>query len=483
MAQEIELKFELKSEHVELLQKLPILAPAPAQAQPQLTVYYDSAKGNVRKNGFSLRVRSVNGCFVQTVKPLAPGAALFARDEWETAVESIEPDLDALTGTPLGDLVRARRLKKLVPVIRSEVCRTSWRLNQNGSAISVDLDEGAMVADGFSDSFTELELEILDGTQVDLLEAARAIADAVPLRIGVLSKAERGFALADGTLGKFSKSGPVAVKPEMSAADGLTVIVQSCLKHFRRNEPIVVAYRQPQALPQARVAMRRLRSAFSLFKPVAADEEYELLRQELRWFTNLLGEARNLDVYLQRDDLGEVPPELLRQREQAYDVIVDALDSPRFLKLMFELVAWVATGRWRSGRKAQKPLLPFAGKRLHRMWSRVAYVGALASMDDTSRHELRIEVKKLRYGVEFFRGLYPHAAPAHKQFADSVEELQETLGQLNDIVTAQALATQLETVDAPDAATVAEVVHQLVAESERCLARLREIGPYWAAVA
>lgn len=482
MGQEIELKFELESEHAALLDTHPILAHAPARSEPQLTVYYDSPKGSVRKNGFSLRVRSAGGGFVQTVKPIASGAALFARGEWEQRVGSIEPDLDALADTPLGDLVRARNLKKLVPVIRSQVERTSRRIHRNGSVIDVDLDHGTMVADGVAENFTELELELHSGNLADLVEAARAIAERVPVRLGVLSKAERGFALADGSLGKVTKAAPVAVQRDMSVADGLNVVVQSCLKHFRRNEPIVAARRQPEALHQARVAMRRLRSAFSLFKPVAADEEYEALRQELRWFTNLLGEARNLDVYLQRDDLGEPPPELLSRRDQAYDIIVEALDSQRFLKLMVGLVAWLAAGRWRSSKKAQKRLLPFAGRRLDRMWSRVAYVGDLGSMDDTARHELRIEVKKLRYGVEFFRALFPDAASAHKQFAGAVEELQEVLGQLNDIVTAQSLAPQPEAAEgAAEPVLQNDPVQPLVAQSEQCLRRLRKIGPYWSA--
>lgn len=482
MGREIELKFELSSEHVPLVRKLPVLARPPARAESQLTVYYDSRKGNVRKSGFSLRVRSGDGGFVQTVKPLDSGAALFARDEWEQKVGSIEPDVGALADTPLCDLVQSGGLKKLVPVIRSEVRRTSWRLNHKSSVIAVDLDEAAMVAGGASDGFTELELELLSGEVAHLVEAARTIVDHVPARLGVLSKAERGFALADGSLGKVTKAGPVAVQPEMSVAEGFTVVVQSCLKHFRRNEPIVVARRQPEALHQARVAMRRLRSAFTLFKPVAADEEYESLRQELRWFTSLLGEARNLDVYLQRHDPEKRPRGLLRRREDAYDIIVDALNSPRFLELMFDLVAWLATGRWRSGKKARKPLLPFAGKRLDKMWSSIEATGDLAAIDDTARHELRIEVKKLRYGLEFFRGLYPAASKRQKQFAEAVEELQETLGHLNDIVAAEALAPPLETVDgAAEPIVESQPAEQLVGESERCLSRLREIGPYWSA--
>lgn len=482
MGREIELKFELLSEDVPLLPKLPILAHPPARAESQLTVYYDTAKAALRRKGFSLRVRSTEGGFIQTVKPLDSGAGLFARDEWEQKVASIEPDLDALSDTPLHRLAETGRLKKLVPAVRSEMRRTTWLLNYKSSMVAVDLDEGTIAAGPVSDSVTELELELLRGDDNQLVEAARSIADHVPLRLGVLSKAERGFALADGSFGKFTKAGPVVVDAGMSIGDGFAAIVQSCLKHFRRNEPVVVQRRQVEALHQARVAMRRLRSAFSLFKPVAADEEYEAIRQELRWFTGLLGDARNLDVYLQREDLEKQPPELLRRREEAYDIIVAALSSSRFLKLMFDLMAWLATGSWRSGRKALRPLLPFAARRLDRMWRAIEAAGDLAAMDDTSRHELRIQIKKLRYGLEFFRNLYPAAAQRQKQFAAAVEQLQETLGQLNDIATAQLLAAPVEDGDdAPEPVAETESPQRLVAESERCLRRLKEIGPYWSA--
>ena len=390
---------------------------------------------------------------------------------------SIEPDVGALDHSPLRELARSRRLANLEPAIRSEVRRTHWLVEHNGSAIAVDLDEGAVRSGGASDDFTELELELVKGDESDLVAAARAIADQVPVRIGVLSKAGRGFALADGSLGKVSKAGPVAVRPDMSVAEGFTVIVQSCLGHFRRNEPIVVERRQVEALHQARVAMRRLRSAFSLFKPVIADTEYEVLRQELRWFTNLLGEARNLDVYLQRPDLPQPPPpELLARREQAYDVAIEALGSKRFLALMFDLVAWLATGRWLSAKKAKRPLLPFASRRLDRMWARIAPTGDLAEIDEDSRHELRIEVKKLRYGLEFFRALYPDEAKRQKQFGAAVEDLQELLGQLNDIVTAQLFAPQMA---APARVEQAKSEEQLIAEADACLRRLRKVGPYW----
>ena len=41
------------------------------------------------------------------------------------------------------------------------------------------------------------------------------------MRLGVMTKAERGYALAEGSAGKVAKAEPVALAPNMKVADGL----------------------------------------------------------------------------------------------------------------------------------------------------------------------------------------------------------------------------------------------------------------------
>jgi hypothetical protein len=43
---------------------------------------------------------------------------------------------------------------------------------------------------------------------------------------------------------------------------------------------------------------------FHPLRPVIADERYMELREEIRWFTNQLGDARNIDVLLKRFSSG-----------------------------------------------------------------------------------------------------------------------------------------------------------------------------------
>jgi inorganic triphosphatase YgiF len=326
--------------------------------------------------------------------------------------------------------------------------RTTWLAEGNGGAIEVILDEGEVSGGTAREAIYDLELELKGGAPASLIAFARDLADAVPARLGVLTKAQRGYRLADGTARRATKAERIALDAGMSTAAGFAAIAYACLRQFRLNEPLIVAAQEPVALHQARVAMRRLRSAFSLFRPViAGDEVFAALREEVRWFTNQLGDARNLDVLLKRvGGRSEPLREMLEaERERAYARVLDALGSARLRRMMLDLVAWIETGPWRSSARAQEPLDDFASAQLDKRWRKVKKGGrVLARIDPEARHQLRIEVKKLRYAIEFLAALQSgEAAARQKLFAAEVEEMQEQLGHLNDAETARGLLAEL----------------------------------------
>lgn len=440
MTREVELKLEVDPDDIPLLRQDPVLAGTQSHSDNQVTVYYDTAETSLKKHGFTLRVRSAGKRFVQTVKPIPDTVGLMSREEVECEVRSMEPDLRSLAQHPLHALLGDGTSKQLVPLIRSDVTRTSWQVDRRNGRMQLDLDDGTVSAGERSHSFAELELELIEGAPSSLIVAARRLSDHVPVRLGVLSKAERGYLLAKGALGKVSKAAPVHVGAGMSVGTAFELIVHACLKHYRLNEPLVIQRCKAPALHQTRVAMRRLRAALSLFRPAIEDVEFQHLRDELRWFTAQLGNARNLDVYLQGELGADERADAIKERAGAYDVVIDAMNSHKFRRLLIDLVGWVAIGAWRKGRPASRPIAPFANKRLDKLWRSIVGAGRdVMHMDEHARHRLRIQVKKLRYAIEFLRGLYPHSKDAEHRFAAAVEELQESLGKLNDMVTARGM--------------------------------------------
>ena len=474
MPREIEFKLEIDPEAAEHILQQPWLCQGRYEAKPQLSVYFDTPEGEVRRRGFTLRVRSVGDRFFQTVKTLAVGAGLFERGEWEYEIGGIELDRECLGRTPLAHFETA----KFEQIIRSEVTRRSCRVVSDGSEIQLDYDEGEISAAGRNQRISELELELLDGNPSVVLKLARRIADSEPVKLGVMSKAERGFALADGRLGKVFKAEPVAVRPGMTVAESFAAIAGACVRHFRLNEPLVISKRSPEALHQSRVALRRLRAALWLFRTAISDLEFAPLRDELRWFTRTLGDARNLDVFLlQRDHLDSERRRLKRQREEAYDRVVEAMNSRRCRLLMLNIIGWSSLGEWRTQAIAERPIEPYVSRRIDRLWARLVHARHLSHLGEEERHRLRIQAKKLRYALEFVMGLHANQRERQKKFAKSIEDLQETLGQLNDLSVARTLVTA-------DAWPIElhepnEVERALLHDAGRSLDHLRDTGAYW----
>ncbi len=109
-----------------------------------------------------------------------------------------------------------------------------------------------------------------------------------------------------------------------------------------------------------------------------------------------------------------------------------------------------------------------------RLWEKIAVHPSLREMDDEGRHEVRIEIKKLRYGLEFFQTLHSDVGREQKKFLRAVEAVQETLGDLNDIVTARELAIRgLPHVFDPTYETA------LIQRADRQFRRLKKLGRYW----
>jgi triphosphatase len=479
VAQEVELKLELDRRSAAVLEKQALYRNADTESQRQVSIYYDTVGGKLRKRGLTLRVRSTKHGYVQTVKSINSGAGLFSRGEWEAPVESMEPQVEQLERTPAGEL----KPKKLRPIIRSEVKRTTWRSKQGDSLLEFAFDDGRLAAGPREASIFELEIELLKGDAARAFEVARSLAEDVPLKIGVLSKAERGFALADDAFEKITKASPVDVRADIAVAEGSALIAHSCIRHFRLNEPIVLRRRDPAALHQVRVAMRRLRAALSIFRPALEDSHFDGLRDELRWFTGQLGDARNLDVYLEQKRLSAgVRKALGKERRLAYDRVIEALQSKRLRMLMIDLAAWIAVGKWRHSEKAKRPLASYATRRIGRIWQKVAAHGELQPMQDAERHELRIEIKKLRYALEFVEPLHAGVGRRQMQFGKAVEALQDALGVLNDLVTTRAIATAAGDSRALARLADAEVHNKCLHEAQACLDRLRKIGPYWSKV-
>jgi CHAD domain-containing protein len=274
-----------------------------------------------------------------------------------------------------------------------------------------------------------------------------------------------------------TRAGPVELHRGLTIAQGFEAIIASCLRHLQLNLALVVDRGNPEALHQARVAIRRLRSALALFAPLAAGRQHTSIKGELRWLASVFGDARDLDVYLERDLVEDQRAFAQERREDAYDRAAKAITSSRSRLLFGDLLAWMREGRWHTSSKARKMLDPFIDRRIDRLWEKVSDSEVISRMNGRRRHHLRIRVKKLRYALEFTQGLHSRRARRKREFGKALKEAQQSLGALHDIVTASSMMTLNPWLATKQPS--ARRQKRLVRDADRAIARLRKAGPYW----
>ncbi|KHJ55732.1 hypothetical protein LA66_03580 [Aureimonas altamirensis] len=482
---EIELKLLVDPAEADRLVESDLFG-SPDHVRTMHSVYFDTPALDLAKAGFSMRVRESGGNFIQTVKALGNEAAgLMARPEWERELPGPEPMLDdeRPIWQGLGD-----RLQMVAPLFDIDVERRSWTLSQGDSVCEVVLDRGHVRAGDRQAPVCEIEIELKAGEAADLFALARRIDGVVPVWPGVMTKAERGHRLL-GPVRHAVRSQAATLSEGMSSQLAFQRIASACLRQFRVNE-MQVDPTYPAALHQARVAIRRLRSALSIHKKMLAGEQLSAIRSAFRDLGSTLGEARDLDVLAARMEGSAYLAPVEQARRSAYERAAKALKSQRTRALLLDISEWLSFGDWTTSADTQElrqaPARESSSQILSRQFRRVRKAGRhLAALDDEARHDLRKMAKRLRYATEFYAPLFDdkRSRKRRKRLLDALETLQEALGALNDMAGASQTITRLD-LGADAASQIARHVggdqrDDLLAEAARAHEAIRAAKPFW----
>jgi inorganic triphosphatase YgiF len=300
---EVELKLDVPAHSLPLLTASSLLKGASksrAKLVNLVSVYFDTDKLKLRQKGLSLRVRRIGRHHVQTIKQENSGdVALFARGQWEHNVHGKQPDLDAARGTALAPLLNKSLRRTLKPMFETHVNRKIFQIRTGESEIELSIDKGKIEAGPKSLPLCEVELELKRGQAADLFKLAKVLAHEAPVQLAVKSKADRGYALLTAEKATPVKAMPVAIAAESKVQDAFQIIARAGLHQLAANQSLMIAG-DADALHQMRVALRRLRTAISLFSDMLTDPQTEALKSELKWITAELGAAREFEVLMKR---------------------------------------------------------------------------------------------------------------------------------------------------------------------------------------
>jgi len=492
---EIELKLALDPAFATRFKRHPLLAGIKADRQLLHSIYFDTPDFALTRRKIALRLRRVGYHWVQTLKAAAPSVgALSSRPEWEARVMGNTPDLAVLAPEALA-LLADIDLGRLVPVFVTDVRRTTWQVVVGETAMEIALDQGEVRAASVANPaanpaispVSEIELELKSGTPDGLFVAALSLLERVPLRIDSRSKAAIGYRLAGAVKAAPAKAVWPKLDPAQAAGTAWTALVEAALAQLVDNLPGFLE--QPEEieyLHQVRVALRRL---MSLARLLARPDPAWLA--PLREHMAVLNPARDWDVFLR-----ETLPRLDLPHDQAFQasalVMAAAarqaaqglLASSAFTHVVLQLGQALLTPPTTS-----KSASDWAAKVLEQRWKDLRRRGAALSDSDkavddvAARHRLRIAVKKLRYASDALANLYGKRG---KATLAGLENIQESLGALNDLAVAERLMQALALAHPESAFSAGHVVGELSVESKqhrgsrRRIAReLAAIKPFW----
>jgi inorganic triphosphatase YgiF len=467
--QEIELKLWLPTTDPSGLKnrltKTALLARRTPVRQTLHNIYFDTPQQQLRQQRIALRLRRVGDAakaqWLQTLKTSTNDlSALTQRGEWERPVAGAQLSRQALEATPWPDLdPHGSLFESLQPCFVTEFERTLWLVRRrDGSVVEVALDIGHIQANGKTTPICELELELKAGTATSVFDVAHQIAQTVAVLPANLSKAERGFLLAQDALEVPRHAHPPALAPDESMPVLAQHILREMFAQFTTNLGTLQTADDPELVHQARVGWRRFKSGVRLFKKLAT-VSVPPSWLELNPLLTCLGELRNLDV-ARTETLPPLASAFVmgnEQRAQSWQMVSsaltqaaqvqrkgirDAIQDPAVGMRLLAMSQWLenlsntdVTELAQKGRLQQ-----WAKRRMTRLTQQMELAHQTATSAE-SLHRARILAKRLRYSTEALRDFLPKRMAS--RCLEQASRLQSSIGASRDITQASTLVGKL----------------------------------------
>jgi CHAD domain-containing protein len=193
-----------------------------------------------------------------------------------------------------------------------------------------------------------------------------------------------------------------------------------------------------ESVHRLRVATRRAIAAFDAFDDLVPDGGGRWFRRRLRRIRRSAGDARDLDVLVERISGDSPPSSGVTARRRLIAML--ARQRPAARQSVIEQRERLAESNWsgRAGRLVDRiaqgghapPPAAYCRRRMKRLVSRFFDRASRGPRRAGELHRLRIDGKRLRYSLEILAPVLP---PSHRAKCEkTLESLQESLGRYTD---------------------------------------------------
>jgi len=273
-----------------------------------------------------------------------------------------------------------------------------------------------------------------------------------------LSKAERGYMLAAGTLDMPVRSSPPQLSTKQPLLEAAQQILRESFSQFTKNLEMAILTDNPEVVHQARVGWRRFKSALRLFKPVLAWDHLPDV-SSLGLLLDSLSHLRDLDVALAESlpstafDYVSLDSNRQRQWESFERSLTTAAQAQRAVvrkNMQNPAVGFTLLGMTRyiegmtsvttfDTRFKVKSLESWTMRRLKKLKDKLKQ-SADGAADADKQHLVRIHAKQLRYGLESMRTVLPNRSV--KQWLKRAAAMQGSIGLRRDFQRLVQLAAE-----------------------------------------
>jgi triphosphatase len=468
-------------------------------------VWHDTADGRLAARGQALTVQAARRGAVQRLHQVLPEPeqvwlpGMPAETLAHATLPGRAPDPAALglqTTSPLVGLVAAEGQERRQPLML------------DGAALTLSVQRLRLRSVAAEQELALLRLVAAAGAAPDLpYRAALMLAAETPLT-PAWPLAEAARAMARGEPPRPPRRGAPELAQGLSVEQGFARAASHLASVLAWLAP-AAALGERDAVHQMRVAIRRLRSGFALWRTAVGNDAAAAMDARLRDLARVLGPVRDRDVFqdgalatseaLLPDEprLRLVRNAVARDREQARLALAAVLDGAGFRLLVLDLCRFIVARDWRIDATEQRqgvldaPLVDFAARELTRRRKRMLRGhDRLEGVPIATLHALRLAGKRLRYAAEFFAPLFTRGAgKATRRYLKRLAALQEALGLVNDADVAQALLAGLHTNarKAADLAWATGAVAGVTAaaaatarhDAEAAWREFRDAAPFW----
>ena len=276
-----------------------------------------------------------------------------------------------------------------------------------------------------------------------------------------MSKAQRGYALAQDATPVARRAQPQALAPGLPVADAAQTVLSEMFAQFTSNLQTLLVTDEPEVVHQARVGWRRFKSVRRLFRPMLAREAIPSCAP-LQALLLCLGKLRDLDVA----QTATLPPLANAyvagdpRRALAWEHMMTSLAQAALLQrkaVRYALqdpqvgTCLLATTQWLHELSAAGALAMPQPEASLRRWTqdRVLRLREQLKLANRSveapaqQHRVRILAKRMRYDLEALGKLLPRKRV--QRWQAQAMQLQSSLGDSRDALQAVALLLELGT--------------------------------------